>query len=147
MNGGDRWRARLPALVTAGLLALAALNLWWGAWALAAPRHFFNSFPGFGERWTGAYPPYNQHLVTDLGATFLTLFALLLVAAILRDARVTTVVLFGVIVFNALHLAYHAAHHGELTGGSLVASLASLALGVIGPAVLLVLARKASPRR
>lgn len=132
----------MSSLVTAGLAVLGALNLGWGAWAVTAPRHFFHTFPGFGQRWTGAYPPYNEHLTTDLGATFLALGALLLVAAALRDRRVTSVVLLGVLVFNTVHLVFHATRHGELSGGPLAASLAALVLGLLAPAALLVAVRR-----
>ena len=64
-------------LVRVGLGLLALINGWWGGWARFAPRHFFDTFPGFGHHWTAAYPPYNEHLVTDLGSTFLTLAVLL----------------------------------------------------------------------
>ena len=129
-------------LLTIGLAVLGALNLAWGAWAILAPRHFFDTFPGFGQRWTGAYPPYNGHLVVDLGATCTTLGVLLVLAAVLRDRRVTTVVLAGVLVFSTLHLLYHATHHGLLHGASLAGSIAAVVLGVVGPAALLVLARR-----
>jgi hypothetical protein len=126
----------------AGVVLLAALNLWWGLWAAIAPRHFFDTFPGFGHHWTAAYPPYNAHLVNDLAATFLTLGVLLLIAGLLRDVRVAAVVLVGCLVFNALHLGFHAFHPGTLRGADLAASLVSLALGVLAPAGLLVLARR-----
>ena len=50
----------LTRIVLAGL---AATHLWWGSWAYAAPEDFFTRFPGFGHRWTAAYPPFNEHLV------------------------------------------------------------------------------------
>ena len=59
-----------------GFAALGLLNLAWGGWAVAAPAHFLATFPGFGLHWTAAYPPFNQHLVVDLGATMLTLAVL-----------------------------------------------------------------------
>jgi hypothetical protein len=126
-------------LVRAGLVLLAAVNAWWGVWARFAPRNFFDTFPGFGHHWTAAYPPYNEHLVTDLGSTFLTLAVLLAVAAALPDRRVRVVVLGGVLVFNALHLSFHLGHHDGMASFDVVASLTSLALGVAGPVVLLVL--------
>lgn len=129
-------RARVLA---GGLALLGALHLVWGLWALLAPEHFFDTFPGFGERWTVAYPPYNEHLVSDLGATFTALGVLLWIAAAVRDRRVTVVVLAGVLVFSALHLVFHAAHPGLLSGGSFAASLVSLAFGLLAPAALLVL--------
>jgi hypothetical protein len=130
------------SVLRAGLALLGVLHLSWGIGATVAPKWFFDTFPGFGERWTAAYPPYNEHLMTDVGAAFATLGFLLLVAAVLADRRVTTVVLLGVILFSALHLVFHAAHHGDLTGASLSLSLTSLAAGVLAPLALLLLARR-----
>lgn len=126
-------------VVRVGMAALALVNLWWGVWAQFAPRPFFDTFPGFGHHWTAAYPPYNEHLVTDLGSTFLTLGFLLAVGAVLDDRRVRRVVLAGVTVFNLLHLAFHTGHPGELVGFDLGASLTTLALGVVGPLALIAL--------
>ena len=134
-------------LVRVGLAALAAVNAWWGAWAYAAPRNFFDTFPGFGHHWTAAYPPYHEHLVADLGSTFLTLAALLAAAAVVPDRRVRAVVLGGVLVFNTLHLAFHLSHHEGMAAFDATASLTSLALGVIAPIALLLLDALVTPRR
>jgi hypothetical protein len=132
-------------LVRAGIAALAAVNAWWGGWARFAPQDFFDNFPGFGHHWTAAYPPYNEHLVTDLGSTFLTLAALLTAAAALNDRTVRTVVLGGVLVFNGLHLAFHLGHHEGMPAVDVAASLTSLALGVVAPVVLLAIDRIGRP--
>jgi hypothetical protein len=129
-------------VVRAGLLLLGLLHLSWGVVATLAPRAFFDGFPGFGRSWTAAYPPYNAHLVTDVGAAFVTLGVLLLAAAWLDDRRVTAVVLVGVLVFSTLHLAFHLRDHGALAGFDLSASLASLVAGVLAPVALLVLSRR-----
>jgi hypothetical protein len=128
------------AVVRAGLALLGVLHLSWGIPAVAAPRWFFDTFPGLGHAWTAAYPPYNAHLMTDVGAAFVTLGVLLLLAAVLADRRVTVVVLVGVLTFSALHLGFHLADHGALAGADLAASLTSLALGVIVPGALLAIA-------
>ncbi len=125
-------------VVRVGLGVLSALHLWWGAWAIVNPRGFFDTFPGFGRRWTAAYPPFNEHLVSDLGAIFVTLGVLLGLAAIVDDGKVTAVVLAGAVTFGALHLAFHVTHHGTLTGADLSLSLASLVPGVLAPIALLV---------
>jgi hypothetical protein len=129
----------LSGLVRLGCGLLAAVNLWWGAWALVAPRNFYENFPGFGHRWVAAYPPYNAHLVTDLGATFLTLGFLLAAAAVIADRRLRWVVLGGVLIFNGLHLAFHAANHGTMAAFDYGASVASLVAGVVAPLVLIAL--------
>jgi hypothetical protein len=129
------------------MLALAAVNAWWGAWARFAPRHFFDTFPGFGHQWTAAYPPYNQHLVTDLGATFLALAFLLAAGALVHSRTARWVVLAGVTVFNALHLSFHATHRGSLHTFDTAASLATLVLGVLVPVGLLAWDRASASHR
>jgi hypothetical protein len=120
-------------VLRAGLVGLGAVHLSWGVAAVAAPRWFFDHFPGFGQRWTAAYPPYNEHLMVDVGAAFLTLGGLLLAAAVLADRRVTAVALAGLLLFSGLHLGYHALRPGGLSGGSFATSLVTLVAGVIAP--------------
>lgn len=123
----------------AGLAVLGLVELSWGGWAYFAPAEFFADFPGFGHRWTAAYPPFNDHLTADLGATFLTIGALLVVAAVLDDRRVSAVVLCGAMLFNLLHLAFHATHRGTMVGADYPLSLLALLFGVLAPAALLAL--------
>jgi hypothetical protein len=125
-----------------GLALLAVFHLFFGVPAIVAPQWFFDNFPGAGHRWTAAYQPYNEHLMTDVGAAFTTLGVILAMAAVMMDRRVTNVVLIGLLVFSALHLAYHTGHHGALPGGELAASLVSLAAGVLAPIALLWLNRR-----
>ena len=127
-------------IVRLGLAGMAVVHLWWGLWAYAAPRHFFTSFPGLGHRWTAAYPPYNEHLTTDLGATFLTVAVLLAVPAVRYRRGLARLALTGTATFNALHLAFHVIHHGTLGGADLAASLFTLVAGVAAPTALLLLA-------
>jgi hypothetical protein len=123
--------------VRAGLTLLGVLHLSWGIPAVLAPRWFFDTFPGLGHAWTAAYLPYNAHLMTDVGAAFLTLGVLCLLAAALADRRVTVVVLIGLLVFSTVHLVFHLADHGALAGADLWVSLAALGLGVLLPGALL----------
>lgn len=125
-----------------GLVLLGLPYLAWGVSAVAAPRWFFHRFPGGGLGWTAAHPPYNEHLMVDVGAAFLAFGVLLLLAAALADRRVTAVVLVGVLIFSAVHLVYHAWRPGELAGDSRMLSLVALLVGVVMPVGLLWLNRR-----
>lgn len=149
MVSGRSFRAgsKRVVLVRIGLAGLAGLNLWWGVWAVMWPRPFFDTFPGFGHHWTAAYPPYNEHLVVDLGSTFLTLGFLLAVAAGLGSQLVRIVVLGGVLVFDTLHLVFHAGHRGTTNALDYGLSTAALIVGVLAPLALLLLDLTTLPHR
>jgi hypothetical protein len=119
-----------------GFAALGLVNLAWGGWAVGAPSHFFATFPGFGLHWTAAYPPYNQHLIVDLGATMLTLAVLFLAAAIIDRPVVSWVAGLATAVFGTLHFGYHALHGGEMGVTDRVLSLLSLVGGALVPPAL-----------
>lgn len=120
-----------------GTALLALVNLGWGGWAVVDPLGFFRTFPGFGHRWTSAYPPFNDHLVTDLGATFITLGFLLGVGAATADRRLRWLALGATLLFNLLHLSYHATHRGLLGALDYGLSTASLVAGVLAPLALM----------
>ncbi len=138
-------RATTVVRVSMGLLG--AVHASWGVWARLFPAQFFENFPGFGRRWTAAYPPYNEHLVTDVGAAFLTLAFLLVAGAVVNNYAVRTVALFAVAVFSVLHLDFHARETGAMAGADLALSLVSLVLGVLVPAGLLLIDWLARRRR
>jgi hypothetical protein len=132
---------RMATMVRTAMAAFGAVYAWWGIWARVWPAQFFADFPGLGRHWTAAYPPYNDHLVTDLGSSFLTLSFLLLAAAVVDNRAVRTLALLGTGVFGALHLSFHVAEQGEMPGGDYATSIVALALGVLIPVGLLVLDR------
>ncbi|RTL69410.1 MAG: hypothetical protein EKK42_04560 [Pseudonocardiaceae bacterium] len=78
-----------------GLLVLAATQAFVGLWALPAPRSFYDDFPAPGRSWVSALPPYNEHLVRDVGALSLALTVLLVAAAIWLDRRLVAITLVG----------------------------------------------------
>jgi hypothetical protein len=89
------------------LLAMAAFP---GSWALAAPRSFYDSFPGAGMHWVSADGPYNRHLVTDVGAMYTALMVVTAGALVSRTPAVTTLAGAAWLTFSLPHWAYHAAH-------------------------------------
>jgi hypothetical protein len=87
-----------PAVVAA--LVCGAANITFGVWSLLAPRSFA-TFIGF--------PPYNEHLLHDVGAFQIGLAAGLLLAVVWTDAIGVT--LAGFAVAGAIHTANHTLDH------------------------------------
>jgi hypothetical protein len=119
-----------------GFCALGAVNLAWGGWAVTAPAHFFATFPGLGLHWTASYPPYNQHLIVDLGATMLTIATLSIGAAIADRPAVSWLAALATAVFGTLHFGYHAVHAGHMGAADRMLSLLSLFGGALAPPLL-----------
>jgi hypothetical protein len=118
-------RHRLVRLGLAYLTVGAALV---GVWALGAPRSFFDEFPGGPfAAWAGALPPYNEHLVRDVGALYLG-FAVLFAWATWRPVAALIVpVCFAWVVVQLPHVGFHLAHSDALSTGDAVAQAISLA--------------------
>jgi hypothetical protein len=118
--------------VTLACLALSAAVP--GLQATVAPHSFYSGFPG-GRGWVQLLPPYNEHLVRDVGG-FYVAFAVLFAWAAVTLARPLIVPLSVAWAIAAvLHAAYHALHlDGFGTGDAIaqtVALVAVLALPVL----------------
>lgn len=124
-----------------GLAALAASGVLVGAWALVGPRSFYDTFPGLGHHWTASTGPYNEHFVTDVGAAYLALTALAVLALAWGDLRSCRLAGTAWAVFSAPHFLFHARHLSGLTGFDKVAELSTLG------ATLVVAVWLATPRR
>ena len=123
-----------------GLILLATAGIVAGVWALLAPQSFYDDFPGGGRSWVLAFPPYNEHLVRDVGALNLALAILLGFAAIVLERRLIQAVSVAALVYAVPHFAFHLAHLEELSTGDQVAQTVTLALAIAIPLVLLILA-------
>jgi hypothetical protein len=137
-----RDQGRAAPGVRLGLLVLAATAAYPGIWALFWPHSFFSRFPGFGYQWVASSPPYNEHLITDVGGFYLGFAVLLFVAALMADRRVTRVSLVAWLVFSIPHVVWHARH---VTGDSTVdrwGSVVTLGAGVLLALVLLLVGRR-----
>lgn len=126
----------VPAVRRSGFAAIALVNVVWGGWAVASPERFFGAFPGFGLHWTAAYPPYNEHLIVDLGATMLTLAVLSAGAAVLDRPATSWLTGAATAVFGTLHFGFHALHAGHMGTTDRVLSLLSLLAGAVVPPAL-----------
>ena len=114
-----------------------------GAWALAAPRSFYDGFPGGGRTWVGVDGPFNEHLVRDVGALNLAVVTVLLAAAWWGGAPLVRAACAAALVWSVPHLAYHLGHLDRLPSSSdKVAEAVSLSLAVVAPVVVLWLVRR-----
>ncbi|MDQ4054523.1 MAG: hypothetical protein M3237_17735 [Actinomycetota bacterium] len=111
---------------TVMLAVLTASAVYVGAWAAPFPRSFYDSFPGLNRTWVAGDGPYNEHLVRDVGAFYLALAVVGVLALIWRERHVTLVVAAAWTTFSGPHLGYHAAHAGELDAFDAVAQVATL---------------------
>jgi hypothetical protein len=128
----DRARSRGAAVLVRVALALLALSAAFvGFWALLAPSSFYASFPGLGFTWVSEAGPYDEHLVRDVGALYLALLVVS-VLAVLRPAVVRPWVAgLAWLVFGIPHLVFHAAHAGAGDAVELAALAVSVLLGAI----------------
>lgn len=111
-----------------------------GAWAAAAPRSFYDDFPGFGRHWVAVEgEPYNEHLVRDVGTLNLALAALTIAAAVWL-VRALVQVAAAANLINALpHTLYHTVQLDKLETADQIGNMVTLGLSVVVPIVVLVL--------
>lgn len=127
----------------AGLVLLAIGAAIPGLWALFAPQSFFRDFPGAGFAWVELLPPYNEHLVRDVGAFYLGFAVLLLVAAVMMDQRVTRVALAAWLVATVPHFIFHLTHLDGYETADAIGQSVALGVGVAVPLFLLSIVRRA----
>ena len=104
-------KARTPILVgTGGLWLLVVTQVVVGAWAQLAPRSFYDGFPLPGHPWVALLPPYNEHLVRDVGGLSLALTVVLGAAAVRAERRTTQVAVVAFVVYTVPHAVFHTVH-------------------------------------
>jgi hypothetical protein len=120
-------------ITRAALVALAASAALVGLPALFAPRSFYDDFPGL-RHWVDLLPPYNQHLVTDVGGLYLG-FAIVFAWAAWRPVRELVLAVCAGWTFAAIaHFIFHATHLDNFGTGDAIAELVSLAFPLLLPA-------------
>lgn len=111
--------------VCLGVLALSALSI--GLPATFAPETFYTDYPFFTAL-ISLLPPYNEHLITDIGGLYLG-FGIIFGWATVTPSRQLVIPLCSAwIVAQTLHFAFHIEH---LTGFTTTeAVLQQVGLGV-----------------
>jgi hypothetical protein len=129
-------------MIRAGLIFLAVAQGFVGLVQLFAPRTFYEDFPLPMTPWVSLLPPYNEHLMRDVGALTLAYVLVLAAAAIWLERRLVQVALAANLVFTVPHLVFHVTHLDHYPTGSAIGQTIALGFGVLIPAVLLALTRR-----
>ncbi len=131
---GDTQRA-----LRVGLLVLAMPPSLLGLWASLDPAGFFAAFPGLGLHWVDLLPPYNEHLVRDVGGLCLGQAVLLLVAAAWPERTLVRAALIASLATAVPHLLFHVTHVDGWGASDAILQAATLGVPAVLPAVLLLL--------
>jgi hypothetical protein len=115
-----------------GILFLSVTVI--GLTAAILPRTFYDDFP-FLAHWVDLLPPYNEHLVTDVGGLYLGFAVLFGWAAWTLDRTLVRAVCTAWLLATALHLLFHATHLGNFGTGDAIAEILSLALLLVPPPI------------
>lgn len=129
------------------LAILAATGAVTGPWAAFAPRSFYDTFPGFGRYWVKVDGPYNEHLVRDVGATYLALMVLALLAAVSMERIAVLIAAATTLTFGIFHRSYHVHHLDVYDTFDSVLNMAALGGSVLLAALLLIPPRDTSGSR
>jgi hypothetical protein len=120
---------RLVLRVSLGGLAAAQGLV--GGWAAAAPIDFYAHFPARGHPWVALLPPYNEHLVRDVGTLGLALTVMLTVGAISGQRLLVRTAVVAFLVYAVPHSAFHALHLGGFPIGDARAQMAGFSVQLL----------------
>jgi hypothetical protein len=128
----------------AGLALLTVIQAVAGVWQYAAPRAFYGGVPT-----VSADPPFNAHLMTDVGGLGMALAVILAASALTLEPTLVRAALAGYLVYSVSHLAFHTTHLAGLSPAAAAGLLTGLAAEPLLAVALLLLAARAgrvSPR-
>jgi hypothetical protein len=127
----------MRAWLRGGLLFLVVVETVVGVWQYFFTESFFTDFPT-----VALDPPYNQHLLSDVGGLTLAITAVVTYAAIHLEYRLVCGALIGYLVFAVTHVLFHATHLDGFGAADAVEVVTGLAIFAVIPIALLVLARR-----
>jgi hypothetical protein len=122
-------RASVVTRVLLGFLALTEAVI--GVWALFAPASFYRSFPGVGHAWVSLLPPYNEHLITDVGELSLELAVVLAAAAATGQWLISVVAIAAFAVYTVPHMIFHSFHLEGFSRGDAIAQTVGFVLQLL----------------
>lgn len=128
-EGADSLRSAGAARIALAILVLSTATV--GLPATLAPQTFYDDFP-FVSHWVDLLPPYNDHLITDVGGLYLGFAVIFAWAARTLQPTLVRAVCSAWLLTASLHLFFHATHLDNFGTADAIAELASLAF-LLGP--------------
>lgn len=125
-------RSPLSARLALGFLFLSTVTI--GLTAALAPHTFYADFP-FVTHWVELLPPYNEHLVTDVGSFYLGFAVLFAWAAWTLDRVLVRALSVAWLLAAGIHLIFHASHLAGFGTADAIAEIATLALLLVPPPI------------
>jgi hypothetical protein len=125
-----------PRVIRSALSLLFGTALLIGVTALALPRTFYENFP-FLTHWVNLLPPYNEHLITDVGGLYLGFAVLFGWAALTLERTLSRAVCAAWLLVAGLHLIFHASHLEGFGTADALGEIVTLALLLIPSSLVL----------
>jgi AhpD family alkylhydroperoxidase len=122
------------------LAALGLPQVGIGLWALVAPHGFYDQFPT-GQGWVSALGPFDEHLVIDVGALFVAIGVLAILAAAWLRRPLVIAAAVAWLLFSVPHTIWHLTDLGPLSAGDAIANVVTLAWTIVAPLAVLALLR------
>lgn len=122
----------LATRVSLILLALATLSI--GLPAAFAPERFYEEYPFFAS-WVRLLPPYNEHLVSDVGGLYLGFAAIFGWAAWRPAPALVLPLCWGFLLSQVIHFLFHVDHLEGFSTADATAQTIGLGLLVLLPLV------------
>jgi hypothetical protein len=110
---------------------LAAAQAVVGGWAAGDPSGFYARFPAEGHGWVALFPPYNEHLVRDVGTLSLAVTVLLAVAAVTCCRLLVRTAVPAFLVYALPHTAFHGLHLDGFPAADARAQMAGFAIQLL----------------
>lgn len=127
-------------------LALGIPQALIGLWALFAPRSFYDDFPAGTDGWVHQLGPFDEHLVTDVGALFVALGVLMIVAGVSLRRRLVTAATVAWLIYAVPHFTWHLFNLEPLSTGDAIANSITTGSSVVGGLLILGLLRAPKPK-
>jgi alkylhydroperoxidase family enzyme len=123
------------------LFALGIPQALIGLWALLAPSSFYDDFPAGTDGWVNVLGPFDEHLVTDVGALFVALGFLLCFAAVSLRRGTVLAAAISWLIFAVPHFAWHVFNLEPYGTADAVGNTLTTGWIVVGGLLVLFLAR------